>query len=128
MNLPCRQRRLLREIDDAVCRSDPRLASMLAIFGRLTAAEEMPGHEQLRTLPLRRVWAALVAAAGIVATLIACGAGLCARLIGSAVTVGTAVAVWMARHRPAGRQASPGSSAAGTRADAGPSPPGPPRL
>ena len=48
MTLDYRQERLLRRADHALCQSDPDLASMLSIFARLTAAEEMPVWEQLR--------------------------------------------------------------------------------
>lgn len=37
MSLSRRQQLLLERIGDEVCRTDPRLASMLAIFARLTA-------------------------------------------------------------------------------------------
>lgn len=47
------EQRVLRRIDEAVCRSDPRLAPMLATFARLTAAEAMPERERLRTLARR---------------------------------------------------------------------------
>jgi hypothetical protein len=125
MNLSCRQRRLLSETGDALSRSHSRLASMPAIFVQLRAAEEMPGCEQLRTPPLRRIRAALVAAAGAAAALIArrphvrppdrLGRGglYRGRLDG--------------RHRPAGRQASPRSPTAGTRAGERPGQPGLPR-
>ena len=51
MTLPHRQERLLRDADQALCRSDPDLASMLTIFARVTAAEGMPAREQLRPQP-----------------------------------------------------------------------------
>ena len=41
-------RRRLRRIDRELRRSDPELASMLAIFARLNAGEAMPGWEQVR--------------------------------------------------------------------------------
>jgi hypothetical protein len=47
MTLSCRQERLVRRADRALCRSDPHLASMLSIFARLSAAERMPAREQL---------------------------------------------------------------------------------
>lgn len=40
--------RELSKIDKAMRRTDPRLASLLAIFTRLAASEAMPGHERLR--------------------------------------------------------------------------------
>ena len=53
MTLAYRQERILRRADHALRRSDPDLASMLSIFARLTAAEEIPVREQLRP---RRLW------------------------------------------------------------------------
>jgi hypothetical protein len=47
MSVPYRQRRLLRRIDHSLRRSDPDLQSMLLIFARLNAGEEMPAWEQL---------------------------------------------------------------------------------
>jgi hypothetical protein len=47
MSLPRRQRRSLKSVAEAVRRSDPRLASMLAMFARLAADDDMPGHERL---------------------------------------------------------------------------------
>lgn len=48
MGLPVRQRMALEDIDRALRRSDPRLAALYAIFGRLTRDEAMPRIEQLR--------------------------------------------------------------------------------
>jgi hypothetical protein len=48
MGLPVRQRRVLDVIESGLRRSDPRLAVMFAIFGRLTRDEEMPRFEELR--------------------------------------------------------------------------------
>ena len=39
---PARERRTLRGIQDALDRSDPRLASLFAFFSQLTQEEEMP--------------------------------------------------------------------------------------
>jgi hypothetical protein len=47
MSVPYRQRRLLRRIDHSLRRSDPDLQSMLRIFARLNAGEDMPAWEQL---------------------------------------------------------------------------------
>jgi hypothetical protein len=44
-------RRRLRRIDRELRRSDPELASMLAIFARLNVGEAMPGWEQVRPPP-----------------------------------------------------------------------------
>ena len=48
MSLRTRERRSLWGIQDALDRSDPRLASLFTIFFRLTQEEEMPDNEQLR--------------------------------------------------------------------------------
>ena len=47
MDLSARDQRLLDQAREDVARSDPRLASMLATFARLTADEAMPDREQL---------------------------------------------------------------------------------
>jgi hypothetical protein len=51
MSLSFRERRQLGKIGKTVGQSDPHLASMLAIFGRLTAAEPVPRHEHLPPSP-----------------------------------------------------------------------------
>jgi hypothetical protein len=66
MGLPARQRRRLENIEHKLRSSDPRLAAMFSIFGRLTRDEDMPRIEELRhraaMLALRtRLW---LAAAG----------------------------------------------------------------
>ena len=48
MGLPARQRRVLDRIENSLEGADPRLATMFAIFGRLTHDEEMPRIEELR--------------------------------------------------------------------------------
>ncbi|HEU5421108.1 MAG TPA: hypothetical protein VFV41_25715 [Streptosporangiaceae bacterium] len=48
MGLPARQRRVLENIESELRGSDPRLATMFVIFGRLTRDEEMPRIEELR--------------------------------------------------------------------------------
>ena len=65
MSLPHRQRRLLRRMDRALCRSDPDLAALLSLFALLSAGETLPRREQLpaREQPRReqlrcpRAWA-----------------------------------------------------------------------
>ena len=51
LNEPHRQ--ALGSIEDGLAGSDPRLASMLTIFSRLAAGEEMPAREKIR---IRRGW------------------------------------------------------------------------
>jgi hypothetical protein len=48
MGLPARQLRVLERIEGTLRGSDPRLASLYAIFSRLTRDEEMPRVEQVR--------------------------------------------------------------------------------
>jgi len=42
----------LDSIKSALGDSDPKLAALLAMFGRVASSEEMPGHEKIRS-PLR---------------------------------------------------------------------------
>jgi hypothetical protein len=111
VGLPSRQQKLLREIDKAVSRSDPRLASMVAIFARLAAGEQMPGREQLQT-PASR----MLGAAAIIAALISRAAGACARQIRLTITAGTAVTTSLITNSPLARRAR--SPAASTRSSA----------
>ena len=55
MGLPARQRRALDRIDRALRGSDPRLAALYAIFGRLAREEPLPRFEQLRSGVLTRL-------------------------------------------------------------------------
>lgn len=125
MSLSCRQQRLLGRTGDAICRSDPRLASMLALFARLAAGEEMPGREQLRAPALSRLRASVLMAAAAAATLVTCAAAACARAIRSAIAAGAALASRVAgSRRPTGPVAAPGSPTAGTRSGGPPGHPG----
>lgn len=51
MSISERDRQSLDSIEDRLARSAPGLASMLAMFSRLTADEEMPAREPLRRAP-----------------------------------------------------------------------------
>jgi len=42
MSLNYRQQRQLQRIESLLLRSDPQLAAMLAMFGRLSAGQRMP--------------------------------------------------------------------------------------
>jgi hypothetical protein len=55
MGLPVRQRRVLDHIERALLGSDPRLAALYSIFGRLAQEEPLPRFEQLRSGLLVRV-------------------------------------------------------------------------
>jgi hypothetical protein len=48
MGLDPREQRTLTTIGERLSCSDPRLASLLATFARLTSAEEMPAREEIR--------------------------------------------------------------------------------
>jgi hypothetical protein len=52
MSLSHREERLLYEVEEALWRSDPYLASMLVAFTMLTAGKPMLDHEDVR----RRRW------------------------------------------------------------------------
>ena len=47
MSLPYRQHHQLHRIETRLLRSDPRLARMLGMFGRLSAGQVMPSWEQM---------------------------------------------------------------------------------
>ena len=66
MDLASREQRVLDRISESEGESDPRLAWMLAAFGRLTEGEVMPDREQLG-IPAGRIRAALHAAARLTA-------------------------------------------------------------
>ena len=75
MTIPYRQRWLLRRMDRRLCRSDPHMAAMLAIFARLTTGEAITSIEQADRpdTRVRRCLAWLgTALAGMVAFLAAC--------------------------------------------------------
>lgn len=82
MVLSRHEQRLLHEMDAAMTASDSRLASMLAMFNRLTAGEPLPRPRAVRTragepLPgararmLCRIWAAVALVVALIAGMIA---------------------------------------------------------
>lgn len=48
MSISEREQHALESIEDDLARTGPKLASMLAMFARLTAGEEMPPRERVR--------------------------------------------------------------------------------
>ncbi|MGH3155369.1 MAG: DUF3040 domain-containing protein [Streptosporangiaceae bacterium] len=60
MSLSRRDRRMLREAAGSLAKSDPGLASMLALFNQLTSGEPVPGRQRARP---RRALAALAGCA-----------------------------------------------------------------
>jgi hypothetical protein len=64
MSLNYRQHRQLRRIESRLRESDPQLAAMLTVFGRLSAGQGMPARERAATrLDRMRQAAALIAKA-----------------------------------------------------------------
>lgn len=47
MSLSAREEQVLTSLEDGLALADPRLASLLTIFGRLTSGEEMPAREKI---------------------------------------------------------------------------------
>ncbi len=54
MSLPISERRKLREIERGIASSDPRLAGLYSMFGRLSRFEAMPRVERIRAGVIRR--------------------------------------------------------------------------
>lgn len=52
MSISERERQALESIENGLVRSAPKLASMLAIFTRLTATEKMPARKPVRRVSL----------------------------------------------------------------------------
>ena len=82
MHLSSREQRLLDQISKAESQKDPRLASILEVFGLLTAGEAMPESEQLE-MPAGRFKSALSTVARPVVVL-AGWVGTCAPARGGA--------------------------------------------
>lgn len=58
MGLPAGQQRVLDSIEDALRAAEPKLASMYAIFARLTRGEARPAREELPERSSLRSWSA----------------------------------------------------------------------
>jgi Protein of unknown function (DUF3040) len=81
MSTSGQERQVLDSLQSELARSDPRLASMLVMFSRLTADERMPAREPVRSgagpRPVRRFrvgrkaqgWLCLAAAAALIAVM-----------------------------------------------------------
>jgi hypothetical protein len=78
MSLPLREQRALRGIEAGIWSSDPGLASWMAFFSRLTADEDMPGHER-GPLAIVRICVMVWVAAAAAVCLVARAAGACLR-------------------------------------------------
>ena len=79
MRLPRGEQRALRAIGADIRRTDPALAAMMAIFGRLAAGADMPSHER-QPRAVARAFAALLTV--VVAVLLVAGRTLGACLRG----------------------------------------------
>jgi Protein of unknown function (DUF3040) len=53
MSLSAREQQELASIEDRLASSDPKLASLLAMFGRLASGEDMPMRDKVRMLGRR---------------------------------------------------------------------------
>jgi hypothetical protein len=106
MSLNHRERHQLYRMEARLLRSDPKLAGMLAVFGRLSAGQRMPAWEQVASRQGR---------IGQAAALIARAIAIMAAAIGLLLSVLAAV-VMGGRARPPQRtrqQADPGRGADG---------------
>lgn len=90
MRFRCRQRWLLRRMNRSLCRSDPHLAAMLAMFARLNADEAITSKEQAAS-SIARAWRGLAwlgrAITCMVAGLIACAGWVFRRVTGLCAAV-----------------------------------------
>jgi hypothetical protein len=112
MSLNHHQQRQLYRIESRLLSSDPHLAAMLAVFGRLAGDQRLPAWEQVATRVDRiRQAAALIAKA---VTVMVAAAGL---LVGAVLALATALVIGR-RARPA----QPTRQQTGPEATAGPGP------
>jgi hypothetical protein len=107
MSLNHRQRRQLSRIEAGLLRSDPQLAAMLNVFGRLSAGQRMPAREQVATR-----WDRIQETVALIVRAIIVAAGAIWFRLVAALALLTAT-VTGARHRTPAR----------TRPRAGPAPP-----
>jgi hypothetical protein len=80
MSLPFRERTALRGIEAGIWSSDPGLASWMAFFSRLTADEDMPGHER-GPLAIVRICTVVWASAARAVCVVAGAASACLRAV-----------------------------------------------
>jgi hypothetical protein len=107
MSLNYRQQRQLQRIESPLLRSDPQLAAMLAMFGRLAAGQRLPAREQAATRLDRIRQAAAMIAKAVAAMSAAIG------LLVSAVLALFTALIMGSRARPAPptrQRANPGTT------------------
>ena len=100
MSLNYRQRCQLHRMEARLLRSDPRLAAMLGVFGRLSAGQHMPAWEQLATRRDR-----IRQAAALIMEAIVLMAAAIRLLFGAVLTLLAAVVVGDRARLPPGRSA-----------------------
>jgi hypothetical protein len=95
MSLPVGQQRVLDDIEGALQASEPRLASMYAIFTRLTKNEMRPRREELPTGRIRLGWLGFLSARRIIMAITPKSSGRVPRALALAqiITVLAAVGV-----------------------------------
>jgi membrane-associated phospholipid phosphatase len=108
MSLNHRQLHRLHRIESGLRRSDPQLAAMLAMFGRLSAGQHLPAWEQVATRQDRiRQAAALIVKAITILTVALSLLLNAVRALVTAIVIGT-----RARPAPSARRpADPGTGA-----------------
>jgi hypothetical protein len=80
MSLNHRQQRELQRIESRLLQSEPHLAAMLAVFGKLSAGQRMPAREQVATTRMDRMRQAAVLITKAIAGMAAAVAGLVAAI------------------------------------------------
>jgi len=88
MSLNHRQQRELQRIESRLFQSEPHLAAMLTVFGRLSADQRMPAREQVATRMDRMRQAAVLITKAI--------AGMAAAIAGMAAAIGLLISAVMA--------------------------------
>lgn len=118
MSLSTREQQALDSIEDRLAGSDPRLASLLSTFTRLTAGEALPKRENIQACPSRNrvrgqlvwplLWLVVSIALIAVALSVSRGSGspgACSPLLAPALCAvpSPAHAVGPAAHEPSGQ-------------------------
>lgn len=118
MSLPGGQQRILEDIEGGLADSDPALASLFVIFGRLVEGEAMPWLESIRARPVvDRLVAAIVAVGRLLGRMRRAAtrpaAGVRALLLVPAALIAMACAVTIAAVSPGGQRSTHARQPAG---------------
>ena len=95
MSLNHRQQRELQRIESRLFQSEPHLAAMLTVFGRLSADQRMPAREQVATR-MDRMRQAAVLITKAIAGMAAAIAGMAAAIAGMAAAIDLLISAVMA--------------------------------